>query len=396
MTRSRALVALVAAASAVLPAVAAADTAPKKNWVYPAEAESSGFTPTGQKPESKVWVADGAWWGLLVPPNGGGYRFYRLNSTSNVWEDQGLGGDDRIYTKADVLFHQPSNKLYVASRDNSTTKVNRLYRYSFANGSFKLDSGFPVKIPGGGKETLTIARDSQNRLWVGFESKNAVKLAYSTDDGKVWSSAFTPNVPGASNLNSDDIAAVVSFGNSIGVMWSNQTDQKDYFAVHPDSSAPTSGWKGEVAYSGQAAADDHINLKATSNGTVFAAVKTSKKNSGDPLIVLLRRGPDGKWSAHTAFATDSKGTRPIALVDEATNRIHVAATLSDGHVRYKTSTNLGQPSFPSGTGTSLLSASGGEINDATSAKSTSAPPSPGIVVLATQDASNSYYHAAIE
>ena len=43
-------------------------------------------------------------------------------------------------------------------------------------------------------------------------------------------------------------------------------------------------------------ADDHMDLKADSNGKIYAVVKTSINGSGQPLIEMLVRQPGGGWS----------------------------------------------------------------------------------------------------
>jgi hypothetical protein len=205
----------------------------------------------------------------MVPPGGGRYHFYTLAADGTQWQDQGPGGDDRQVTKPDVLFDAAVNKLYVASRDGSATKQNRLYRYSFDGSGFTLDGGFPVNISGGGEETLTIAKDSTGKLWIAYTAGSKVKVNRSTTNDAAWGTPFTLPVPGAGNVTGDDIAAVQAFGGKIGVLWSNQPNETDYFAYHADGLSDTSGWNVEVAYSGTEAADDHVNLKTGSDGSIW-------------------------------------------------------------------------------------------------------------------------------
>ena len=84
--------------------------------------------------------------------------------------------------------------------------------------------------------------------------------------------------------------AVVRFGSdSIGLMWSNQVDKKFYFAVHRDADAGNVWQVSEVAHGGGVAgcgtvsnggtgcANDHLHVRATSDGRVFAAISSATR-----------------------------------------------------------------------------------------------------------------------
>jgi hypothetical protein len=378
---------------------ARAQTITVKDWDYGAVADGTGGAVTGQKPESKLWLAGGKWWSAMVPPGGGPYHFYTLASDGTQWQDQGPGGDDREFTKPDVLFDAAAAKLYIASRDSSATAQNRLYRYSFNQSGFTLDAGFPVSISGGGEETLTLAKDSTGKLWIAYTDGKKVKVNRSTTGDATWGTQFTLPVAGASNVTGDDIAAVQAFGGKIGVLWSNQNDQKDYFAYHADGAADTGGWSLEVAYSGTAAADDHLNLKSSSDGGVWAAVKTSKNDlpdsAAEPLIVLLHRPASGSWSATEVWKVADDATRPICLLDEEAGQVYVLAQVEAGSpdgIYYKTANWL-DPTFPSGLGTPLITGSG-KPNDVTSTKQ-SLSPATGLVALASTAGTDDYWHAKV-
>jgi hypothetical protein len=372
------------------------ETVMAQDWDYGAVADTTGGPVTGEKPESKLWFAGGAWWAVMVPPGGGAYHFYTLAEDGTQWQDKGLGGDDREFTKPDVLFDAAVSKLYLASRDDSTTKQNRLYRYSFDGSAFTLDGGFPAGISGGGQETLTIAKDSTGKLWIAYTDGSKVKVNRSTTSDATWGTQFTLPVPGASNVKGDDIAAVQAFDGKIGVLWSNQNDQKDYFAYHADGGADTSGWSVEVAYSGTNAADDHLNMKTGSDGSVWAAVKTSKNDlpdsAAEPLIVLLHRSPQPAWSATEVWKAADDATRPICLLDEERGQVYVLAQVVAGSPDgiYLKAASLLAPTFPSGLGTPLITGSG-KPNDVTSTKQNLSPAT-GLVALASTPSSDHYWH----
>lgn len=357
-------------------------------------AETTGGAITGQKPESKLWFNDGSWWAaMLSTANGGAHTIHKLVGTD--WVDTGVVVDDRAATKEDVL--SIGNTLYIASRADSSIGSNKLRRYTYASGAYTLDGGFPVDIPGAGSETLTLARDSAGVLWITFAANKQVNVAHSQGADTSWSAPYLISGTEASGLKLDDISSVISFtddsGPSVGVLWSNQVDQKDYFAVHRDG-AGDQEWTVETALSGPLEADDHISLK-TFGGSVFAAVKTSATATGDPRIRLLRRSPQGAWNAYTVAIFSEHNTRPIAVVevDPADQKLYVFMSLGEGNaadgITYK-ATSLSSISFPSQATTFIQGGNGEVINNATSMKA-NATNVTGIVVMAS-DGSNYWWN----
>src|SRR5919197_3296127 len=122
-----------------------------------------------------------------------------------------------------------------------------------------------------------------------------------------WGAAFTPSLQGTTNLDLDDISAIVAFKGKdgvgkIGVMWSNQNDGTMHFGVHKDADAD-SQWIDQPAITGLNLADDHLALRALnadSSGEVVAVFKTSLNDvnpstSTEPLIYLGVRQSTGAW-----------------------------------------------------------------------------------------------------
>src|SRR4051812_11476624 len=124
-----------------------------------------GGSPTGSKPESKLWFNNG-WWGLLWNPAAAQYRIAKLNRSTGAWAFTAAGADTRTASRSDVLWVPQTKKLYVASHyfDNqvstSTTPAAgngaRLYRYSYnaTTDSYTLDAGYPAAINNVKSETL--------------------------------------------------------------------------------------------------------------------------------------------------------------------------------------------------------------------------------------------------
>ena len=76
---------------------------------------------------------------------------------------------------------------------------------------------------------------------------------------------------------------------------------------------------------GAGMADDHVNVAVASDGTLYAAVKTSYDSSGTVTIGLLVRRPDGTWDDLYDVA-DGGETRPIVQLNETTGTVLVAYT----------------------------------------------------------------------
>ena len=94
----------------------------------------------------------------------------------------------------------------------------------------------------------------------------------------------------ANNIMEDDITAVIALplpgSPSVGVFWSNQTTDRFGFRLHVDGANPMTWLPDEVPASqsalnvGAGMADDHLNVKVGSDGTLYAAVKTSYDTPG--------------------------------------------------------------------------------------------------------------------
>ena len=376
----------VLASSLAMPAEAATQVGFKAHSFSGFGAESSGGAITGEKPESKLWFHDNQWWASMVSPaNAGAHTIWRLGQTN--WTDTGVVIDSRPASKEDVL--TVGGTLYVASRASSGLGGNKLRRFTYTGSSYQLDPGFPVTLPGAGEETLTLARDSIGRLWVTYESGSSIRVAHSQGSDTSWSLPFVIPHAGATGTSSDDISSVIAFvdetGPAIGVLWSNQNTDTDYFAVHRDT-APTMTWTTEVALSGSNEADDHINMK-TSGGRVYVVVKTEHSSSSNPRLRLLVRTENGTWSRHAVATVAEANTRPITMlyIDPVQQLVYVFMTIGEGDlangIAYKVSSTQ-SISFPSQATILIQGADGQKINNPTSAKQ-NADQTSGIVILAS-------------
>lgn len=385
-----------------------------RDFPYPNGTGGDGH-PTAEKPESKLWWQDGFWWGVLWSNPGSAYHIFKLEMDSQSWKDTGVVVDPRLGSKSDALWD--GQHLYVVSHayassgqasSNQDTWA-RLYRYSYdaVLKTYRLDNDFPVTVTRGPSETLVVAKDSTGLLWVTYAQKDAgdkkykVWVNHSTGDDASWGTPYVLPVLEASNLETDDIASIVTYQGNIGVMWSNQNTYKMYFAVHADGSSDQT-WQVVGAY--VASADDHINLKALkadSSGKVFAVIKTSYANTTQPLIVLLvcTSGScysTGDWTYHIVYRVgEGSPTRPILLLDTDQRNIYViVATEGGGVVSYKVS-SIDSIQFPPGLGTTFIkSGSDAHINDPTSTKQNLGCDT-GLVVLASDSYTHYYLHNAV-
>ncbi|PYV42260.1 MAG: hypothetical protein DMG06_14570 [Acidobacteria bacterium] len=378
---------------------------------------SGTSVPSGEKPESKLWWNDGYWWGSLYNDASRTYHIYRLDTASQSWVDTGTVLDNRPSSKADCLWDNVNQKLYVASHVFTTNGVplptspsqwGRLYRLSYnpISHSYTLDSGFPVNVTRGKSETLVVDKDSTGKLWVTYVESQQVMVNRSVNGDQVWGDPFVLPVQKSETVNvtTDDISGLIAFGGSkIGLMWSNQLTSKMYFAVHLDGDADTIWQAEETALpgpNGTENSDDHINLKSLNSdrsGRVFAAIKTSLTSSSAPLVMLLARDLSQQWSSYVFGRVKEHHTRPIVLLDEDHARIFMFATApeSGGAIYYKT-TDTNNISFPLGLGSPFIKTSADlRVNNPTSTRQ-NLNRSTGLVVLATDQDSRIYLHNTID
>jgi PKD repeat protein len=368
----------------------------------------AGADPTGEKPESKTWFADGVWWGSLWDTASGRYEIFRMSTATQTWSSTNVGLDTRTNSRADTLW--TGSKLYVASHVFSESPASGfpswLYRFTYnaATDMYSLDAGWPQQINNVRSETLVIDQDSTGQLWATWVQNDAngqrrVHVNRTVSGDSTWGTPFVPpGNPDHTRVASDDVSTIVAFGgNRIGLLWSNQrTSPKAFnFMLHMDTSDDET-WGNSIALSGSSSfGDDHINLKSiVSDGTgrIFAAIKTSNTGSSEPSIVLLARSAAGAWSFHTIWTVSNDMTRPIVLLDLANSRIHAFASEEGGGAVMTKSSSLSSVSFPSGAGTVVMDDdSHSDINNVTSTKQNLSAGS-GLLVLASNDATDRYWH----
>ncbi|MGH7598389.1 MAG: InlB B-repeat-containing protein [bacterium] len=359
--------------------------------------------PTADKPQSKLWWNDGNWWGVLWNLSARKYRIHRFNLTAQSWVDAGPNVDDRPQSLADVLWD--GQKLYIASHvysGGSQTSGNasaansaRLYRYSYnaVMATYSLDTGFPVLINSAICEALVIDKDSLGRLWVTWTQSSKVYLNHSLNDDLTWRTPFALPTQG-SELDSDDISTLMAYDGKIGVVWSNQNDNRIYFSFHNDNKADTDWEPQESALADPslgAVADDHVNMKIMNDGggNLYVTTKTSLIGSSDPSIYLLKRSFGGGWAKYVVATKADNYTRPIVVIDDENRELYVFG--KSGSNVYTKKTSLDNINFPSGAGDPFIRSSDADINDATVSKH-NVNGTTGLLVLASDEINRYYYH----
>jgi hypothetical protein len=405
---------VVGAAAGWPPSPAVAD--PGDIGVEGPSSAGDGSGATGEKPQSKLWWNDGSWWSVLFDVRSQTHHVFRLDRATGQWLDTGTMVDNRPKTRSDVLWD--GTRLYVASHVRASSSTGsasgnpaRLYRLSYdpVTRTYSRDAGFPVAIGNHSTEALTLDRDSTGTLWATWTQNTRVYVNNTVGSDAAWGVPFVPALAGITSLDADDISAVVTFAGRTGVMWSNQNTSAMYFAMHTDGADRTDWQPSRTAIQGPKSSDDHISLKSLQTdpeGRVFAAIKTGLDEAGGsssaPQILMLARDPStGDWQSAPVGRISDCHTRPIVVVDAAERKLHVFATAPEsgcpftgtpGTIFMKSSA-LDDLSFPLGRGTPVMrDASSANLNNATSTKQ-SVDATTGLVVLASNDATQRYWHA---
>ena len=237
MRRSIGILIAVVLAAGLLSQIAPPSTLaanPNVGYVDFGFGSAPGSDPTADKPQSKLWWNDGAWWAVMYKQAAGEWHIYQL-SWPDQWIDTGTLVDTRPTSRADALWD--GTKLYIASLVRfSSTNQALLSRYSYDSGTraYTLDSGFPVTMMTGSAETLAFDKDSTGQLWITYTQGNKVYVNRSTAGDVTWGTPFVvPGASSATSLAADDISSLVAYsdqnGSSIGVLWSNHNSPSSMY-----------------------------------------------------------------------------------------------------------------------------------------------------------------------
>ncbi len=343
-----------------------------KHVSRPSTVSSTPAISTGEKPQSKVWEHAGNWFSVL--PDSEGTWLRRLDGAS--WTNLVLLTTD-TNVQADV---KPVGELiHVLLFDGMQSQLATL---EYVGGEAQTYDPWwlqPLAVDvlfSAGVETATIDVDTHERLWLASDAETTMEVRYSDFPYRSFSEPITI----ATDATKDDICAIAALpSGEIGVMWSDQHSKVFGFRTHTDGTDPAE-WAEPVAIRHEAKqrkkgsfADDHLNLSVAQDGTLYAAIKTSYQSGKYTQIGMLVRRPNGEWDP--LYAVDTVGTRPIVVLNEATQRLLViySKSIKPGDIVYRESP-MDSPAF--GARKTLLK---GKLENATSARQTSGGE---IVVLA--------------
>ncbi len=123
----------------------------------------AGATPSGSKPQSKLWFHDGSWWASLFSTTDRVFRIHRLDRATVEWVDTGVTIDSRHTSRSDCLVD--GNRLYIGSHhfqeEGFIGFPLLVYRFTydpFAK-SYSLDPGFPVEVGHGPSRGHELGRE---------------------------------------------------------------------------------------------------------------------------------------------------------------------------------------------------------------------------------------------
>ncbi len=275
---------------------------------------------TGMKPQSKLWKHNDSWWGCFSDSTG--THIWQMGETS--WTRHTTISPE-TGVRADVLPEGPLVTILLFHTEQSTL-LRYLHMQESGRYSAEIEPSISVTLDEG-VETATIARDGDGLLWLASDGEQEVNVRWLSDAGK----EFSEPIRLSEGITKDDICAITTLADgSVGVLWSNQNTQRYGFRRHVPASEPHSWFPDETPADrsaidhGDGMSDDHLNFAISSDGTLFATVKTSYDTEGMPLVATLIRHPHGRWDP--LYHVDDEGSRGIMLLDESKNEFLVVYT----------------------------------------------------------------------
>jgi hypothetical protein len=364
-------------------------------------------SPTGHKAQSRLWVAEGAWWAAMFEPRSRTYHIYELVDGGKKWRDTGTVIDERPNAQLDCLWDAKDKRLYIASvtPSASTSGAARLIRFRFdaPSRTFKLEPNFPIRITDTGVDSMVLAQDTTGKLWTTYiASDGQVKVNRSTESDLLWGAPFDLPVPG-SRVTADDVADIVAFGpGRIGVMWSSRGDGAFFLSSHEDGDPDTAWSPPETAITGRGLANNELKTVASSDGRLFATIRTAldadpTSSSQSPEILLLERAPEGTWSSAMFGRIADQHISPLVAVDDSTGIVYMMATTPKrgGSIVFKR-TRIADLSFASGTGSPLVADTSATAAGAGSTTKDPVGRDTGLVVLAYDPSTARYLHGVVD
>lgn len=291
--------------------------------------------PTADKPQSKLWFADGSWW-VVLPRLGGPSLWQR---TASGWKEhvevaKALSG---VPGRADVWAGVPA--AGGSGMEATAVGVSKdslvVFRLSATqpNAEWNARSMGVLKPPVREDiETATIVRDGRGEWWVAADGNTSIYVWHSVD-GFRWS----PAIPLKKGVNKDDICLISAVRGGVLVTWSNQTDEAVQCRLHRDGHGETDWEKEENVLAGNKTADDHLHSALGADGSLWMVTKNSVDSNDYPQLVLRVRSAAGVWrnfpyAPRTAVAEPS---RPVILATPRAGVFLAGHTIYDKTGKFK-------------------------------------------------------------
>ena len=131
--------------------------------------------PTAEKPQSKLWFAQGKWWGAMWDTTTNDYVVWGYDWATNAWTKTSTVLETRTRVDMDTLWD--GTHLYVLSTPKGgastpTDTTTLLRRYSFVDGAWTADARRRSRSPTGLIYSPVIDKDSTGVLWVTYTTGN--------------------------------------------------------------------------------------------------------------------------------------------------------------------------------------------------------------------------------
>lgn len=252
------------------------------------------YTPTADKPQSKLWFMDSRWWALLHADRGPSL----WERTDRGWvEHEEVNRDlQGVSGRADVWYENRTVTAVCVSDQSLTvirtfpseprdSRTNETMWHSKILARLILPVGHNANV-----ETATIVKDASGVWWISANYGRSIYV-WASADAKSWSA---PILLGE-DISDDDISTVSILDGAVTVIWSDQRSEAFYAREHLNGD-PYADWSPiKVIDSGNRAADDHINTALSSDGTLWVNTKNEIDKVGFPNLTLHVRTPSGKW-----------------------------------------------------------------------------------------------------
>lgn len=363
--------------------------------------------PTGRGTQSRLWVAAGSWWAVMMDPASRSTHIFELVEDGSEWWDTGTVIDDRPTSQADVLWDGTHLYVATAARSQSQSGAARILRYSLDTSGkvprYVLDPNFPVTITPTGVDSIVLARDSLGTLWTTYVGDDGQVMVQSTVGGDLYWSKPVALPVDHSLVTIDDVAQVLAFGpGKVGIVWTSRSEGSVYLSGHDDG-APAEDWSApETAVTGRALSSNQMRALGAPDGRLYVSVKTSLSddpNAGgqSPQILLLTRALDATWSSVLYGRIQDQLGSPLLALDPAASIVYVMATSPKpgGVIVYKRTPAI-HPLFESGQGRTFLSDPATPLIGGGVTTRDPIGPDTGLVVLAWDASTNQYVHGVMD